>query len=302
MLVILSMLLLFFWVWQQKLFEYKVKENIKNAKIEQKNLVSAWNDLEIWALENKRLYQDFTSAFLTKDSQFLVWNDLKQFVQSWANRIYKNIETWRNWWYLAWSKWIDFNITNLTNRVVISDWTEKLNAFTNNSYELAINSNITAIWNSDKEQFKKLLIRWWDPWSSNQPDIQVSLYRYKIWDFTSFDAWKILQEFYKHWVEIFYNKNFKKNIYKYSTSQNSNTISDEAYSANPQKDLFAKWVFINDIVSNEDFKPKEYLYYLVIESLSNKPLPVLIEAFNWDNERVWFVWDYTVTFDSFWLW
>lgn len=299
--VILVFSLIFFSMSQAKNSDYFLSKSVQKTKVDLVNETIARNDSEVWALDNKRLYEDVTAAALSKDVQFLTWEDLKNFVQGWANREFLDFETWEVWWYAKNSKWIDFNVTNVTNRVVKSEWLEKLNVYTNNIYDIFINSNITSIWDTDNEQFRTLRIRWWNPWDN--ADIQINLHRFEVNEEVSFEASEMLNEFYNARFDWDYKKKlFSKKIIYANLEQDSKDVSDAAYSSNPQYELFDKTFLLNDIVSWEDFKPKDYLYYLNIESLDNTAIPIMIEAFNSDWDRVWFVWDYTITYDSFWLW
>lgn len=285
-----------------------------------KNLWEADSQSELAALKNKRFYWDSWIEWVLNWNQELLLQDVS-FMQKDAYRDYvnQNVDSdykwyWSNsdrnwswkWTYAGWQKWIDLNVDLSTKKLSLDNERNVLNSFTNNVYELPINSNIQYLSNNNDQLFSHLQIRWWDWfnwWDSNfQWDIQVTLYRFKVWQDIDFNRWKMLDSFYNWNDKKSQWDVLAKKILRMDQSSDSRSNWKESSTLNPQAEFFHKVADINDLVSNADMKPQDYIYYLVIESLSSNPIPVLIEAYNTNWQPVWFVGDYKTTYDSTWIW
>lgn len=280
-----------------------------------KNLWEADSQSELAALNNKRYYWDsWLDKILEWDQELVLKDAAYMSDDKFRQLIWENVESdykwyWTNQWkwtYAWWQKWIDLNVDLTTKRLNLDSEKNVLNSFSNNSYELPINSNIQYLSDRAEDLFTHIQIRWWDWfewWDTNyQWDIQVTLYRFDTTTWVEIDTAKMLSNHAKNeksnWNVV------AKKILRVNDSADSSSSSKEASSVNPQADYFHKVADINDIVEDKDMDPKRYIYYLVVESLSNNPIPILIEAYNANWLPVGFVWDYKTTYDSsgIWLW
>lgn len=299
------------WVWK-----YVSEKEIEWVNSYQwiKNLWEADTQSELAALNNKRYYWDsWIDSILEWDEHLVLQDASFMSKEKYEEFINQNVESdykwyWSNsdrdwdgkWTYGWWQKWIDLNVDLSTKRLNLDSENNVLNSFSNNSYELPINSNIKYLSDNTDQLFTHLQIRWWDWfewWKSDyQWDIQVTLYRFDTTKEVKFDNIEMLSNHAKNeksmWDVV------AKKILRVDESQDSSSSNKEASQVNPQADFFHKVADINDIVEDKDMEPKKYIYYLVVESLSNNPIPILIEAYNANWQPVWFVGDYKTTYDS----
>lgn len=281
-----------------------------------KNLWEADSQAELAALKNKRFYNEGLNKILNgseelllQDVSYMTQDNYKKFIDNNVKSDYKGYgsNSDRDWdgigTYAGGQKGIDLNIDMTTKRLSLDSETNVLNSYSNNVYELPINSNIKYLSDDSSQLFASLQLRWGDWYNGWKPDyqwdIQVTLYRFDVnQNFSeAFDRKKMFETFGKEERTLW--EIMAKKILRVSESSNSASMTNEANPLNPQAPYFHKAVTLKDIVGwDVDLNPKKYVYYLVIESMSSNPIPVLVEAYNSTGQAVGFVGDYKTTYDS----